>query len=152
MKGSTRQSQLILIVDDNQSDYEAAARSLRKARIGNPLAHCADGDDALNYLHRRGCHADPASSPRPGLILLDLNLPGTDGKDILADIKNDPGLRSIPVIILTTSTDERDVQECYRMGANSYMNKRIDLHELMDAIQRMSDFWLDIAILPQGPE
>lgn len=149
---TSRESQLILIVDDNQSDYEAALRSLRKARIGNPVRHCADGDDALDYLHRRGHYADPVASPRPGLILLDLNLPGTDGKDILANIKLHPDLQIIPVIILTTSTDERDVQECYRMGANSYMKKRIDLHEFMDAIQRMSDFWLDIAILPKGPE
>ena len=71
---------------------------------------------------------------------------------ILADIKQDRALRSIPVIILTTSSDERDVEACYAMGANSYMKKRIDLHEFMDAIQRMSDFWLEIAILPQGPE
>ncbi|HSW11894.1 MAG TPA: response regulator [Solimonas sp.] len=142
-------AQVILIVDDNFSDYEAAVRSLRKACIANPIMHCADGDDALDYLHRRGKFSDPASSPRPGVILLDLNLPGTDGKDILADIKHDPDLQMIPVVILTTSTDERDVQACYRMGANSYMKKRIDLQEFMAAIQRMSDFWLEIAILPR---
>ena len=147
-----RESQTILIIDDNLSDYEAALRSLRKAHIGNPVVHCADGDEALDYLHRRGRFADPKMSPRPGVILLDLNLPGTDGKDILADVKGDPELRMIPVIILTTSTDERDVEACYRMGANSYMKKRIDLNEFMAAIQRMSDFWLDIAILPKIPE
>ncbi len=147
-----RESQVILIVDDNHGDYEAAVRSLRKARIGNPIVHCEDGDQTLDYLHHRGRYSDPASAPRPGVILLDLNLPGTDGRDILAEVKGDPSLRSIPVIVLTTSSDERDVERCYALGANSYMKKRLDLQEFMQAIQRMSDFWLEIALLPSGEE
>lgn len=144
-----RESQPILVVEDNAGDFEATFRSLRKACIANPITRCVDGDDALDYLHRRGAYQDPASSPRPGVVLLDLNLPGTDGREVLADLKSDAELKSIPVIVLTTSTDERDIEACYRMGANSYMNKRIDLVEFMGAIQRMTDFWLDIAILPR---
>jgi CheY-like chemotaxis protein len=146
------QASLIMIVEDNDSDYEAVMRFLRKNRIANRVLRCADGDDALDYLHRRGRYSDPHTSPRPGMILLDLNLPGTDGKDVLADVKRDPDLRAIPVIVLTTSTDDRDVRACYASGANSYMTKRIDVAEFMAAIQRMSDYWLTIAILPIQPE
>jgi CheY-like chemotaxis protein len=144
--------QLILIVEDNDSDYEAVIRFLRKTHIANQVIRCKDGDEALDYLYRRGRFSDSQVSPRPGIILLDLNLPGTDGKDVLADIKGNSDLRQIPVIVLTTSADERDVQSCYGMGANSYMTKRIDAREFMGAIERMSDFWLTIAILPRPLE
>ncbi len=144
-----RPSQCIMIVEDNAGDFEAATRALRRSHIANPVVRCVDGDDALDYLHRRGAYTDPASSPRPGMILLDLNLPGTDGREVLSILKKDDDLKSIPVIVLTTSIDERDIEACYAMGANTYMNKRIDLQEFMSAIQRMTDFWLDIAILPR---
>lgn len=139
----------IMIVEDSECDFEAAVRALRKACIGNRIIRCEDGDEVLDYLCRRGRYADPASSPRPGMILLDLNLPGTDGKEVLAVVKTDPDLKNIPVIVLTTSTDQRDIDACYAMGANSYMNKRIDMTEFMNAVQRMTDFWLEIALLPK---
>ncbi len=142
--------QIILVVEDNADDFEATYRSLRKAGICNKILRCEDGDDALDYLFRQGKYQDPETSPRPGVILLDLNLPGTDGKEVLQEVKADPNLKDIPVIVLTTSTDERDIKACYDAGANSYMSKRIDLKEFMEAIQRMSDFWLQIAILPKS--
>jgi two-component system response regulator len=138
----------ILVVEDNPEDYETTRRAFAKAGMVNNIHHCADGDEALDYLFRRGTFADPADSPRPGMILLDLNLPGTDGREVLARIKADDDLRRVPVIVLTTSTDERDVQECYRCGANSYMQKPVDLEGFMAAVQRLADFWIGVVILP----
>ncbi len=141
--------QTILLVEDSPEDFEATFRALRRAGLANPIARCEDGDDALDYLYRRGRHADPATSPRPGLILLDLNLPGTDGREVLAEIKADADLRAIPVVILTTSTDERDVERCYSSGANSYIKKPVDLEGFMRAIQRLKEFWFEIVIVPR---
>lgn len=141
--------QPILIVEDSPEDFAATHRALRRAGLANPILRCEDGDEALDYLHRRGHYADPGESPRPGIILLDLNLPGTDGREVLAEIKADPGLRSIPVVILTTSTDERDVERCYDAGANSYITKPVDLDGFMRAIQRLKEFWFEIVIVPR---
>jgi len=138
----------ILVVEDNPEDYETTRRAFAKAGMLNPMHRCKDGDEALDYLFRRGAYADAEKSPRPGMILLDLNLPGTDGRQVLAEIKADDGLRSIPVIVLTTSTDERDIQDCYRCGANSYMQKPVDLGGFMEAVQRLADFWIGVVILP----
>ncbi|HEY0136617.1 MAG TPA: response regulator [Nannocystis sp.] len=141
--------QTILLVEDSPEDFEATVRALRRSGLANPIARCEDGDEALDYLHRRGRFCDPATSPRPGIILLDLNLPGTDGREVLADLKGDVGLRSIPVIILTTSIDERDVERCYSIGANSYMKKPVDLDGFMRAIQRLKEFWFEVVIVPR---
>lgn len=140
--------QPILLVEDSPEDFEATVRALRKAGLANPIVRCEDGDDALDFLHRRGRYAE-ASAPRPGIVLLDLNLPGTDGREVLAEIKGDPALRSIPVVILTTSTDERDVERCYIAGANSYVKKPVDLDGFMRAIQRLKEFWFEIVIVPR---
>lgn len=138
----------LLLVEDSPEDFEATVRALRKAGLANPIVRCEDGDDALDFLHRRGRYAE-ASAPRPGIVLLDLNLPGTDGREVLAEIKGDPALRSIPVVILTTSTDERDVERCYIAGANSYVKKPVDLDGFMRAIQRLKEFWFEIVIVPR---
>lgn len=141
--------QPILLVEDSPEDFEATVRALRRAGLANPILRCEDGDQALDYLHRRGAYADPARSPRPGIILLDLNLPGTDGRQVLDEIKAAPDLRPIPVVVLTTSTDERDVERCYAAGANSYIKKPVDLEGFMRAIQRLTDFWFEVVILPR---
>lgn len=145
-------SQALLVVEDSDGDYEATYRSLRRACIANPIIRCVDGDDALDYLYHRGRYESIANWQLPGVILLDLNLPGTDGREVLKELKEHPKLKRIPVIVLTTSTDERDIEACYSAGANTYMNKRIDVTSFMEAIQRMSDFWLEIAILPKSQE
>jgi two-component system, response regulator len=139
----------ILIVEDSPEDYEATVRAFRKAGLANPISRCETGGEAIDYLYRRGVYAAPEKSPRPGIILLDLNLPGMDGRDVLRVIKKDPDLKIIPIIILTTSTDERDIQDCYDNGANSYIHKPVDLNGLMIAIQRLSDYWFEIVILPK---
>ena len=142
--------QPILLVEDSPEDFEATVRALRRAGLANPILRCEDGDEALDYLHRRGRYADPATAPRPGIILLDLNLPGTDGREVLAEVKADPLLRSIPIVILTTSTDERDVERCYLSGANSYIMKPVDLDGFMRAIQRLKEFWFEVVIVPRS--
>jgi CheY-like chemotaxis protein len=142
--------QSILLVEDSPEDHEVAVRALRKAGLVNPIFRCEDGDETLDFLHRRGQYADPVKAPRPSLILLDLNLPGTDGREVLAEIKADVLLRSIPVVILTTSTDERDVERCYHAGANSYIKKPLDLGGFMRTIQRLKEFWFEIAIIPRS--
>ena len=142
--------QPILLVEDSPEDYEATVRALRKAGLANPIFRCEDGDEALDFLHRRGRYADEAAAPRPGIILLDLNLPGTDGREVLTEVKADPALRSIPVVVLTTSSDERDIDRCYQAGANSYINKPVDLDGFLRAIQRLKEFWFEVVIVPKG--
>ena len=145
-------NELILLVEDNNEDFETTKRALRKAGLRNNLRRCEDGDEALDYLRRSGKYADPKTSPRPGIILLDLNLPGTDGREVLREIKTDKRLRTIPVIVLTTSDDERDIQYCYSSGANSYLHKQVDLTGFYAAIQRLKNYWFEIVILPREEE
>lgn len=142
-------NQPILLVEDSPEDFETTERAFRKSGLRNPIFRCSDGDDALDYLHRRGPYADPAKSPRPGVILLDLNLPGTDGREVLSEIKADPGLKQIPVVVLTTSRDERDVDACYKAGASSYVQKPVDLDGFIKAIERLNGYWFEVVILPQ---
>src|SRR3982751_4859373 len=125
--------QPILIVEDSMPDYQAVLRVFRKLRLENPVYHCETGPDALDYLYHRS-KFPLEKSPRPGLILLDLNLPETDGREILRNIKADESLKSIPVIIFTTSESEKDIADCYRNGANSYITKPVDLERLFDVM------------------
>lgn len=137
----------ILLVEDSPEDFETTRRAFRRAGLRNPMLHCATGDDALDFLHQRGRYT-AATAPRPGIILLDLNLPGTDGRAVLAEIKAAAGLSEIPVVVLTTSADHRDVEACYQAGANSYVQKPVNLDAFMEAIQRLHDYWFDVVILP----
>ncbi len=140
---------VILVVEDSPEDFEATSRVLRKSGLGNPIVRCSDGDDALDYLYHRGQYSGRDRADRPSVILLDLNLPGTDGREVLAEIKRDDHLKLIPVIVLTTSSDERDIEKCYHTGANSYVKKPVDLGGFVSAIQRLKDFWFEIVILPK---
>ncbi len=142
---------LIMVVEDSPEDYEALLRAAKKACLSTPLVRCESGDEALEYLFHQGRYQDAAMSPRPSMILLDLNLPGTDGRQVLHALKSDSLLRTIPVIILTTSRDELDIQHCYAEGANSYVQKPIDMARLVVTLEHLSNFWLDVAILPESP-
>ena len=119
-----RRARPILLVEDNPQDRKATERAFRKSNCQNPIYQCKNGDEALDYLHRRGEYADPEKAPRPGVILLDLNMPRTSGHDVLADIKQDAELRDIPVIVLTTSTDDRDISACYAAGGRCCITRR----------------------------
>jgi two-component system, response regulator len=139
----------ILLVEDSPEDREATERAFKRAGLANPINWCPSGDAALDFLFRRGKYADADLAPRPSVILLDLNMPGTDGRAVLAEIKRTDHLKSIPVIVLTTSTDDRDVQTCYDAGANSYVKKPVDLEGFLRSIQRLKEYWFEVVILPK---
>lgn len=138
-----------MMVEDSPEDFHATIRAFEKAGLANPIIRCEDGDEALDYLFRRGKFAPPTPTPRPGMILLDLNLPGTDGHEVLMAVKKSNELKKIPVIVLTTSREKNDIDKCYGSGANSYIFKPVDLVGLMDAIQRLKEYWFEIAVFPK---
>jgi CheY-like chemotaxis protein len=140
--------ELLLIVEDNDEDFEALSRALQRLGINNPVRRCRDGEECLATLADAGRSADGVRSQQPGLILLDLNMPGTDGRDTLRLIKDDPRLKSIPVTILTTSSNRRDVEACYEWGANAYVLKPIDYDDLIESLRTVTDFWLRAVVLP----
>ena len=139
----------ILYAEDDRDDRLLAEMAHRDSGVVNPLAFVADGDEALEYLRRVGRHANRAGNGQPGIILLDLNMPGTDGRETLVIIKADPALRRIPVVILTTSSAERDVATSYDHGANSYIVKPTAFTSLVYLLQRLCDYWFEIGSLPQ---
>lgn len=138
----------ILLVEDNIDDYNAAMRSFKAAHLDNPVHWSSTGRDALEYLKSEGSYAQSPSRELPGLILLDLNMPGLDGRAVLESAKQNPSLKKIPIIILTTSSDERDVRQCYELGASTYIQKPVSFDGLINAIKRLKDYWFGIAILP----
>ena len=133
----------LLIVEDSPEDFEATRRSLVRGGLANPIVHLSNGDAALDYLFAGG-----EVATTPALILLDLNLPGTDGRQVLARVKGHPMLREVPVVVLTTSRDERDVAACYRAGANSYIQKPVDLAGFQHALRTLREYWFDVVVLP----
>ena len=139
----------ILMADDDPEDQQMTERALKQSRLVNDLRFVADGEELMDYLHRRGQYAESAASPWPGLILLDLNMPRKDGREALAEIKSDPVLRCIPVVVLTTSRDEQDVLESYDLGVNSYITKPVTFQGLVEAIGVFSRYWLEIVELPK---
>jgi CheY-like chemotaxis protein len=142
----------ILLVEDNLQDVEIARRALEKKRLRNELFVVRDGEEALDYLYRRGAYKNVEKSPRPELIFLDLNLPKVGGFDVLQRIKNDPSLRSIPVIVLTASPRAEDVVQSYDLGVNTYIQKPVEFEAFMRVIDTVHDYWTSIATLPPDGE
>ena len=139
----------ILIVEDLDEDFEACVIALTQDNnMANPIQRCESGDDALDYLYCRGTFADRPPEA-PSLVLLDLNLPGTDGREVLSLIKADDNLKPIPVVVMTSSIDPDDIEDCYRHGANSYVSKPVNLHGFLEAITRLRDYWFEIVLLPR---
>jgi two-component system response regulator len=139
----------ILLVEDSVDDYEAAIRSFKTAHLDNPVHWCKTGQDALDYLKREGTYAHGPSAAKPALVLLDLNMPGIDGRKVLAIVKQDLALKKTPIVILTTSSDERDVTQCYELGASTFIQKPVDFDGLIGAVSRIKDYWFGIALLPR---
>ena len=135
----------ILLVEDNPGDVRLTVEALRDARVANRLNVVGDGEAALAFLRQEG---EYGSAPRPDLILLDLNLPLKDGRETLGEIKRDPKFLSIPVIVLTTSSAERDIVQSYHMHANCYISKPIEFDEFIGAVRSIENFWLRIVALP----
>jgi len=139
----------ILLVEDDAGEARLARYALQRGRIGGNLYHVEDGVEALEFLRRQESYEDV---PVPDLILLDLNLPRKDGREVLAEIKEDPQLSLIPVVVLTTSETERDVTETYRLHANAYVVKPIDLDRFIEVVRSLKDFWFSTAKLPRTSE
>ena len=137
----------ILLVEDNPGDIRLTKEALKEAKVLNTLTVVQDGVEALTCLRRQGQYAD---AKRPDLILLDLNLPKKDGREVLAEIKNDEALKFIPVVILTTSQDEQDVLKSYGLHANCYITKPVELEQFISVVKAIEDFWLGIVILPSS--
>ena len=138
----------ILLADDDQDDLMMTREALQQSRLGNDLRSVLDGEELMDYLLRRGLYADPASAPQPGLILLDLNMPKKDGREALAEIKADPKLRKIPVVVLTTSRAEEDVFRTYDLGVSSFITKPVTFDGLVEAMKVLAHYWFEIVELP----
>jgi CheY-like chemotaxis protein len=139
---------LILVVEDSDEDFEAFCRVMGEIESDSCVQRACDGEDALDYLYQKGSYQDAKLSPRPSIILLDLNLPGTDGRDVIREIKKNQSLKTIPIVVLTTSSSPKDIETCYEFGANSYLMKPMGLKKLKDAIAIFYQYWLQTSILP----
>jgi two-component system, chemotaxis family, response regulator Rcp1 len=135
----------ILLVEDSPSDAELTKEALKAGKITNHLSHVEDGVEAMAFLTRQAPYAD---APRPDLIMLDLNMPRKDGREVLAELKQDPRLRTIPVVVLTTSRADQDVLRSYELCANCYVTKPVDFHQFLNVIKSIEDFWLTVVTLP----
>ncbi|MBI5919441.1 MAG: response regulator [Nitrosomonadales bacterium] len=139
---------IIMIADDDPEDRMLAQDALAEARVANDIRYVEDGEELMDYLKRRGKYAPPADAPRPGMLLLDLNMPRKDGREALEEIKADPNLRAIPVVILTTSEADEDIVRSYGLGASSYITKPVSFDGLVKVMKALNTYWFEIVSLP----
>lgn len=139
---------LLLVVEDSDEDFAVLQRLMRQMAVQNPIHRCEDGDDALDFLHQAGDYTDLDDALRPSIILLDLNLPGTDGREVLEQLKQDGNFKEIPVVVFTTSSNPKDIDYCYQNGANGYLVKPVNALELQRTVQAFVDFWLEVNTPP----
>ena len=138
----------ILLVEDSPSDTELTLEALKDFKVRNHVCVVEDGVQALDFLHRRDKYVN---APRPDLIMLDLNLPRKDGREVLAEIKADDNLKTIPIVVLTTSRAEQDILRAYQLNANCYINKPVDFNQFLDVVRSIESFWLFVVTLPPSP-
>jgi CheY-like chemotaxis protein len=143
-----RKAVTILMADDDPEDQMLVRNAWQRSRLCNDLRFVNDGEQLMDYLHRRGAYADPIDSPRPGVILLDLNMPKKDGYEALQEIKNDPDLRRIPVVVLTSSKTEEDIVHSYNLGVSGFIAKPVTFGGLVEAIEALGRYWIEIVELP----
>jgi CheY-like chemotaxis protein len=143
---------VIVLADDDPDDCVLAKEALEESRLANELQVVGDGEELLAYLRHEQAYAEPESSPRPGLILLDLNMPRKDGREALREIKADPSLRSIPVVVLTTSRAEEDIYRTYDLGVSSFISKPVTFEGLVDVMRVLGRYWFEIVELPGSPD
>lgn len=142
----------ILMADDDPDDRLLTADALKEARLINDIRFVENGEELLDYLRKQGKFAGAVDAPRPGLILLDLNMPRKDGRTVLKELKQDADLRTIPVVVLTTSKDDEDVYKSYDLGVNSYIVKPVTFEALVDILQTLEKYWFEIVELPPPRE
>ncbi len=142
----------ILMADDDPDDRQLTKEAFEEGRLINDVRFVENGEELMDYLRRQGRFAAPVEAPRPGLILLDLNMPRKDGRTVLKEIKNDPELRTIPVVVLTTSKADEDVYKSYDLGVNSYIVKPVTFEALVDIMQTLEKYWFEIVELPPVKE
>ena len=140
---------IILLADDDEEDRMLACDALTESRLSNEIYCVTDGEDLMDYLHRQGKYSPPAEAPRPGLILLDLNMPKKDGREALREIKSDPHLRQIPVVVMTTSKAHEDVFQSYDSGASSFISKPVTFEGLIEVMKGLGRYWFEIIDLPK---
>ena len=141
--------QSILIVEDSDEDFAALSRAIAKSQFSNPIYRCEDGEEALDFLHHEAEYQDRTLAPRPAVIILDLNLPGIDGREILAEIKQDSELQSIPAIVFSTSSNSKDIESCYRQGIGGYIVKPMNFSKLQMLIETLLTYWFKAVELPE---
>ncbi len=139
----------LLIVEDSDEDFEAYRRYLRRSELFIPVYRCLNGDDAIDYLYKTGKYSDSDNAPVPGLIWLDLNLPGTDGREVLSQIKRDRHLSKIPVVVFSTSNNPKDIETCYAHGIAGYFTKPTNTAQLQQSIETVLKYWFVFCNLPQ---
>lgn len=139
--------QSLLVIEDSDEDFFALKRIITKTEISNPIYRCEDGEEALDFLYREGKYSN-RPAPRPALIVLDLNLPGTDGREVLTAIKQDRDLQTIPVVILSTSSNHKDINACYRQGVSGYLVKPMNTQHLNRLVENFLVYWFQTVELP----
>ena len=142
----------ILMADDDADDRRLTQEAFEEGRLINDVRFVENGEQLLEYLRKQGPYAPPADAPRPGLILLDLNMPRKDGRTVLKELKTDPELRQIPVVVLTTSKADEDIYKSYDLGVNSYIVKPVTFEALVDILQTLEKYWFEIVELPPPKE
>ncbi len=138
----------ILVADDDAEDRMLLKEAFIESRLSNDLVFVENGEDVMDYLLHSGSFTDKAMYPRPGLILLDLNMPKKDGREVLRDIKSHPQFKDIPVVVLTTSKAEEDIVRSYNLGVNSFISKPVEFKDLVNVIKDLGHYWFDIVVLP----
>jgi len=148
MKQPDAKPAIILLVEDDLGDQELTLRAFEESKLKNELHIVDDGEEAINYLLRKGKYHDPATSPKPDLILLDLNLPKMDGRQVLERIRQEPELRRMAVVVLTTSRQEQDIIRSYDLGCNSFITKPVDMVQFVQVIESLEQYWFQVVLLP----
>jgi CheY-like chemotaxis protein len=148
MSDATRTTITILMADDDPDDCLLVSKAFKSSRLNNDLRFVQDGEELMDYLYQRSKYKETGLAPRPGLILLDLNMPRKDGREALKEIKGDIDLKEIPVVVLTTSKNEEDVLKSYGLGANSYITKPVTFEGLVEVIKSLGKYWFEIVELP----
>ncbi|MDM9379842.1 response regulator [Chlorogloeopsis sp. ULAP01] len=145
---ATKLKESLLVVEDSNEDFKMLQRLMRRMAVQNPIYRCSSGDEVFDFLYQEGNYQNPDLAPRPSVILLDLNLPGIDGRNVLERLKQDTSFKEIPIVVFTTSSNPKDVEFCYEKGANGYLIKPMDAQELRKIVQAFVDYWLEVNTSP----